>query len=686
MKHRMDSILKFDKNIFKHYFYYFAFAALALVLVKDFFSPGYIMALDMVFAPGAFRATEAFYGFSNIYSILPLLAVLDFLNIFFTVEIIQKLLFFLIFFVSGVCAYRMCPDEWGAGRYFAGFLYVLNPFIYVRFLAGHWLILLAYAATPFVIKGLMDFFEVPSTKKSVYVAILLTFVFALETHTPFLLFIVFCVFLIVNLIDPGKKDSREILKSVVLMVFFLLLLNLYWLVPGFAGNGAPLGEITTSDLYTFTTTHDAGFNTLFTTASMYGFWRGGYIYAKDLLPYWYLLFIFILFLSVHGFVSNYRNPKHGIYVRAFGIIAVISVFLASGISGPFAGIFEFLFNNIFFFKGFREPHKFVGLLVLSYAYLGGLGVSELEKAAKAKGKGGDPYKIIGAWLIIALALLTPFIYSFTMFNGFWGQLKPGDYPEDWYEVNNYLNEDKQDFKVLFLPWHLYMDFNWLPSPQKRIANPANIFFGKPVIQGDNMEAGPIYSSSSNPVSRYIEFLLGKGDKVENFGELLVPLNVKYILLTKEVDYKKYDFLYNQDDLEVVKDTENLVVFRNRNPVSRFYQADNITSYEFGIGNDTKNSVSEWQLLNYTIDSPVKYTIEQPSKRYVIFSDKYADDWKLDGKAPLSNFGVTNAYDTSGFKGNILYNHRFNIYLTGYLISVIGFIFLIYFYYSLKNAL
>jgi len=482
----IDSILKEKQNfLYKHYFYYFIFLILSLVLVMNFFSPGYILTLDMIFTPDTFRISDPFYGLSNQYSTLPIYAFLDFLGIFFSNELIQKLLFFLVFYVSGVSMYKLCPEEWGIGRYFAGFLYMLNPFIYVRFLAGHWLILLAYAVSPIVIKSLMDFFESPSTKRSLSVAFLITFVFFIDTHTPFLIFIVFGIFYFVKIIQSGKNTGRNlaILRSTVLIGIFLLLLNSYWLVPSFMVNKGPLGEITSSDLYTFTTKQVLNFNTLFTTASMYGFWRGGYIYTKDLLPYWYFVFIFILFLSVHGFVSNYKHSKHGIYVRAFGIIAVISVLLATGISGPVGGIFEFLFNNIFFLKGFREPQKFVALLVMAYAYLGGLGVAELEKAARAKSS--DIYNKFAMLLLIFLALSTPFIYSFTMFNGFWGQLKPTDYPKDWYEVNEFLNQDNQDFNVLFLPWHLYMDFKWLPTPQKRIGNPANIFFEKPVIQGEN---------------------------------------------------------------------------------------------------------------------------------------------------------------------------------------------------------
>jgi len=34
------------------------------------------------------------------------------------------------------------------------------------------------------------------------------------------------------------------------------------------------------------------------------------------------------------------------------------------------------------------------------------------------------------------------------------------------------------------------------------------------------------------------------------GELLAPLNVKYVILVNEADYQTYDFLKNQKDLSV----------------------------------------------------------------------------------------------------------------------------------------
>lgn len=176
--------------------------------------------------------------------------------------------------------------------------------------------------------------------------------------------------------------------------------------------------------------------------------------------------------------------------------------------------------------------------------------------------GGRKKKLtrVGTMTLGMLILLVPLLYACPLF-GFHGQLTVTDYPREWYQVNDYLNQDEEDFNVLVLPWHLYMDYAWLPNRDKRLANPAHYFFDKPAICGDNIEAGGIYSQSTNPISEYVEFLLGKGKHVDNLGELLAPINVKYVILVHEVDYQSYDFLYQQQDLAIELEKENLTFSR-----------------------------------------------------------------------------------------------------------------------------
>ncbi len=270
-------------------------------------------------------------------------------------------------------------------------------------------------------------------------------------------------------------------------------------------------------------------------------------------------------------------------------------------------------------------------------------------------------------IIIIISLITPLVYSFTFFNGFAGQIKPTDYPNDWYEINNYLNDDKQDFKVLFFPWHGYMNFKWVNNTDKRIANPARNFFDKEVIAGTTVELGGIYRQDNNPDQIYVDNLLKRKDEIKNFGELISILNVKYIILTKEVDYKRYKFLFNQTDLDIIKETQNLYVFKNKVDVLKIYQTDNVTN------------ITEKTVVNYEKINPVKFKIGDIKKKYIIFTEPYSEDWKLGSKGPIKTYEVVNAYLTDQNNNEIVFERFYKINLPAYIISLIIFIFMIIMY-------
>jgi hypothetical protein len=163
--------------------------------------------------------------------------------------------------------------------------------------------------------------------------------------------------------------------------------------------------------------------------------------------------------------------------------------------------------------------------------------------------------------IPAFFIIIPLLYSPGMLWGFRGQLYTSNYPESWFEVNEILNQDQDDFRVLFLPWHQYMHFSFAG---RIIINPASKFFDKPVVAGDNMEMGSIYTQSSNSDSRYIEQeILAHKDEIKNLGEKLLPLNVKYVIFAQESDFFNYAFVEQQNDLELVYNRGRLKVYRNK---------------------------------------------------------------------------------------------------------------------------
>jgi hypothetical protein len=638
---------------FKKHFYLLFYFFLSLALLITLFKPGYVLTLDMVFGP---NQSPDFYGLqgASIGGVLLVSSIIHLLGILAPIWLIQKILLFLVFFLSGISAYLLIDTKSKIPKYFAGILYMINPFIYVRFLAGDWIILLAYAVTPFAVKYFLKFLDDPSKQDILKTLIPLIFI-SVSIHVLVLnllaFFIIFC-FKAVEL----RPKIKNLMPRLALLATAFLAVNAYWLIPLATAKGTLVQQITEQDLLIFAP-HGGGLTIPYSLATMYGFWRGGYTYTKDIFPVWPLFFIIILFLAVYGFVSNYRDRK----AQSFAAIGIISFLLAMSVYGPLGPLFE----NVSILQGFRDSQKFVGLLVLAYAYLGALGVNSLLsrfERGPTKTKNGiktrvnsllgrfkwDKKKVLSI-SIAAIALATPIAYNFTQF-GFWGQLRPTDYPVDWYQANKILDNDNQDFNVLFLPWHLYMDFGFVPNQDKDIANPASTFFDKPIITGQNIEVPGIYTESTNPGQLYVGSILSSGSIS---GENLMLLDVKYVILAKEVGWAWYRGMLDNSDLQLVFDSENLAIYMNPELVSRFYEADNL-------------SPEAIVPLNYKVISPVKYEVSGANEKYTIFVPPNLDssDWVLNGQIAPAGFYAA----WEGQSGKVEYS-RFNTYEISYVISM-----------------
>ncbi|MBI2829948.1 MAG: hypothetical protein HYX81_02185 [Chloroflexi bacterium] len=644
-----------------HYLFYLAFS---LAILGGLLLGKYVLTLDMVLD---YPYGDKFYAiepFRWVDARLPYFLLLGGLKQLLPMWLVQKLFLVAIFFLAGVSAHHLIRTRSEIPRYFAGILYALNPFTYVRLLAGQDLLLLGYAVTPFAVRAFMDLCDESSRKNVMRMVLWTTLVGIFSAHMLALTFLLYLLLLTFWLI---KKDWRTIsrkakLLAIAAVLFFFV--NAFWLIPILSGNTV-VETMGKEDVLAFLP-RTGGVSPLFAIASMHGFWRTGYVYAKDFIPLWQVLFGFILFLLVYGTLAHWKSFG----VKAFVVISAIALVLGSGASGPFSAVFEFLSSNIPWFIGFRDSQKFVVLLVLAYSYLGGLGLNELlenrELAKSAKSK--TVYVIVTFF-----ALVTPVIYAFPGY-GFNGQLKTTDYPPDWYQVNQVLKQDAQDFNALFLPWHGYMDFQWLPNRVKRIQSPAAPFFAKPVIAARTLEMFELQSQFDIPGHTYIESLLAQRDTIRDFGERLKVLNVKYVILAKEADYEKYAFLYSQPDLELVSDTDTLVLFRNRVPVSRFYAADSAVD------------PSAVRPLEYTRFSPVRYRIASLSKSYVVFvpPNLGSRGWVNGTRESLPSAGDFYAVFEASGSAEVGYA-RFRVYLTGYLITILtGVTLLVYYVVILRR--
>ena len=562
-----------------HRMIWLEYSLLSLAVLLPLLLPGYIFTLDMIFVPRLPMPSAP----ENTYI---LQAFLHYINYFIPSQIIQKFLLFLILVLSGVGMHCLVqkgnklqnpsslavksrskppvsdrqPTIWGA--YLAGVFYMINPFTYTRFMAGHYLLLLGYALLPFFVAGLFSFLEKPNLKSATRLSAWTLAISIVSIHMVGFTVLLSAAAAMTALIRHRRSGRQlaAIIKYGLVALGIVIIASAYWLVPYAAGqtpSAQLVSQFDSRDTAFFQTVGDKRLGLALNSAALYGFWgdnKGIYSLPKAQMPIWPIILLVLFILMFTGAKSSWRRDRSVTAVLLVSGLMAIILSLGSAY-GPLVPINNWLNTYLPFFKGYREPQKFVAVAALAEAYFLGMGLSSLLKIAKTRKF--RTWKLEGMGVIF---LLLPILYTPTMLWGFSGQVKASNYPADWYSLNDKLNQDKDNYQVLFLPWHQYMKFQFAG---RVIANPADIFFDKPVIQGDNAEFGEVYRSVSNPVTEGIEnSVLRPANRLSNAGEILASYQVKYIIVAKEVDWRDYNFLDKQADIKLISESEHLKVYQN----------------------------------------------------------------------------------------------------------------------------
>ena len=301
---------------------------------------------------------------------------------------------------------------------------------------------------------------------------------------------------------------------------------------------------------------------------MWGFWReDGYIttYKTLPLPVWYALMLMFPILMLIGYLKK-RERKEANFFLALWWIGVI---FATGASHPLTEpLFTFLFNYIPFFNGFRDSHKFVALIVLAYAFLCPIGIYWLRDKAisflkKHNLRNWVRKTTFYAVPTIFVALIVLYTYPLI---GLWGQVQPCDYPDSYQETNSFLLSHNISGHVIYVPWELYLTYNWTTgcNPDGRIANPINNVVEPVVITSPGQWGGK--TNLSNNIGNCLN---------KNSTSCLEDLGVQYVLKDKcRISYpNNYTFINNivhEDDcIEIYELNNSIDIDRSVKPPLRF---------------------------------------------------------------------------------------------------------------------
>lgn len=532
------------KKIFP--FVYFSF--LSFLILGPLLKSGYIFLLDFVLAPNFHLDFFSYLSGGRLLTSMPYGLFFWLLVNFFSVVIAQKVLLFLIFLFTGLITYCVLPKIFGMiTRLLVGTFYLFNPFVYERFMAGHIFILLGYAFLPLTISFVLKFFKGGDKKDLLYLLFFWTLQTVFSSHFFVINGICFVLISIVYILVEYINNRQESVKNLffkikfffyffIKVAFLILLVNSWWILPPFFQTDNIVNNIDQQHFSSYISSPDKNFGSLVNLLGMYGFWReqtagDEILLSKDFLPIWPLFFSIFLIPILAG-IRYLWKKKNYFYLFSLLSIAAFAVLFSYGPRDNLIGSFNiFLFSYIPGLKGLRESQKFISVLVLVYAILMAYGLNFLKNLKR---------KLLYC-LIVLLLFSNIFIFNFQFLWGAQGQVKAVEYPESFVRAKEFFANDKSDYNILIMPWHMYLIGH--PLAQGRtIADPApGYFYSYNILHSKDPEVGYL-SNKKDYFSDKIIFLMGNNNK-DLWNRYLKDLNIKYIFITKVDDIGKHGFDY-----------------------------------------------------------------------------------------------------------------------------------------------
>jgi hypothetical protein len=236
-------------------------------------------------------------------------------------------------------------------------------------------------------------------------------------------------------------------------------------------------------------------------------WGHRYVfYANRYLQNVDPLLIFLTYIPPILAFSSMLTSKSRKLTIYFSGIAVLSLFLTAGFKPYFSDLYIALVTNIPLMIAFREPMKWLFIVILSYSILIGIALSSVYRKLRRKA-----FQILVLALTILLFLWTSFPLTTGDVTRNWvrTEIKGGYFPPSYVELNGMLSDEY--WAILVPKKQIYLAYNFTQG-NLTVGNPYPLIFSKPIISG----VGTEYLSSRNPdLINKIHQLLQKNLTYEN---------------------------------------------------------------------------------------------------------------------------------------------------------------------------
>jgi len=265
---------------------------------------------------------------------------------------------------------------------------LFNPFVYDRALYGQLGVLLAYGLLFFTFAYLINTWQSLDFRHLYWSVFSSALAITFAANFIFLLLLLYLLFFLGLYLRRRELKKRSLNKKLLRVLFISVLIalavNANWLIAIVSNSSSLINlsrGVTQQDLFAFQTIGENPTETIINVAMMSGFWGKEQYRYTDLTKIkgnWGRSFYLLLPLILWGLITGLKDKRYR--ALSIGLLALylVSVFLALGIKAPIAREFTlWLFDHFPFYKVFREPQKWVALVVLVYSVFLTIGTKEL---------------------------------------------------------------------------------------------------------------------------------------------------------------------------------------------------------------------------------------------------------------------------------------------------------------------
>jgi hypothetical protein len=467
--------------------------AVALLVTGPALGPGFVLLRDMVVVPRQDLDLDALGLGGALPRAVPADAVLALLTAVVPGDLVQKAVLFGAVYAAVLGAARLVPRDadgrGGAAAAVAGLVYGWSPYLAERLLMGHWSLLLAYAALPWVARAAL---QVRDGEHRALPRLVLACAPAALSPTGALLA------LGVALAVVGRRRAAITAATV-------LVLALPWIVAGALHPSG--GRSDAAGVAAFAARGEGWGGALLSVLGTGGIWNAGAVPGSRTSVLVPVVTVFLLALAVLGWWGGELRGPH----RRLLVLGGVGVLLACAGSVPGAAdLVAAVVRDVPGGGLLRDGQKWAAWWALPLALGAGVGARRLAALARA---GGRPPVLAGA--VTVAALLLPVVALPDLAWGVGGRLQPVDYPADWQRVRNALADDRHPGDVLVLPFGAYRSFDW--NDGRPLLDPAPRWLPRPAVVDDALVVGGRTVAGEDARARAVAAAAGDPGELARLG-------------------------------------------------------------------------------------------------------------------------------------------------------------------------